>query len=85
VKSSFFFPKQIDKDLKKHTFSFQMCFVSSDSVISAKKLTLLQSQKLIFFGKKNTASVSPTPGNWDTEVTMQNQIVHQGSGFFTIF
>ncbi len=62
-----------------------MCFVSSDSVISAKKLTLLQSQKLIFFRKKNTASVSPTPGNWDIEVTMQIKLYIRAVVFFTIF
>jgi hypothetical protein len=34
---SFFFSKKIEKYLKEHTFSSQMCFVSPEYVISAKK------------------------------------------------
>jgi CRISPR/Cas system CSM-associated protein Csm4 (group 5 of RAMP superfamily) len=50
--SSYFFPKQIDKDLKKHTFSCQMCFVSPESFISAKKFDSFAKSKVDFFHQK---------------------------------
>jgi hypothetical protein len=83
--SSYCFPKQIDKAFEEHTLSCQMYFVSSESIMSAKKVDSLQSQKLIFFQKKNTASVSPIPRNWDIEVTMQIKLYIRAVVFFTIF
>jgi hypothetical protein len=84
--SSCFFPKKIDKDLKEHTFSCQLCFVSPQSVISAKKIDSFAKSKVDFFSqKKNTSSSRPIPGNWDIEVTIQIKLYIREVVFFTIF
>jgi hypothetical protein len=62
-----------------------MYFVSSESIISAKKIDSFAESKVDFFQKKNTASVSPIPGNWDIEVTMQIKLYIRAVVFFTIF
>jgi hypothetical protein len=52
--SSYCFPKQIDKAFKEHTLSCQMYSVSSESIISAKKIDSFAESKVDFFSKKKT-------------------------------
>jgi hypothetical protein len=52
--SSYFLPKQIDKPLEEQTLSCQMCFVSSESIISAKKIHSFAKSKIDFFSQKET-------------------------------